>query len=1098
MKRITSIIAIAFLVIFSYENVLAQCGPTSVTIDPQPIMICEGSSDVVNFTTTGTCTGTYEFEILDGAIVVQAWNASTSFTASPTVTTTYTVNVRCSACPATIISNTFTVDVIAEPTVSGALTVCPGGTTTLTGSGSTNIQWSDAAVGGALLSGTDTYTTPAMSADQTFYVQSSGSVSGGGGSILITECGLDGANGGTGSEDYIEISNLYTTAINTTGWVVAVSNSYTNINTFNSTMWSLPTSFPPCSVVTRTDYSGGGNYWGNNIFWNSTSSSWAIIIDDVGNVVDFIAWGWTAAQLASFNPTINGFPITLGPEWVGNGCALPCGSTGGTQYSFARTGSADTNTEADFVCQATSVDVVNPGLSCGWTAGVSCSYPVTVTVSPSQDATITPVGPFCSADPSLTLTAVDPGGTWTGTGITNATTGEFDPVVAGAGTHTITYTIPGLCGDMQTYDIVVTDVFDATIDAVGSICELDAAFLMTATNPGGTWSGVGITNAATGEFDPTVAGAGTHTITYEILGACGDLQTLDVVVDPVLDATITPVGPFCFADPSLTLTAVDPGGTWTGTGVTNAATGVFDPMTAGVGTHTITYTIPGACGDIQTVDIVVNMQLDATITPVGPYCELDPAIVMTAVDPGGTWSGAGITNAATGEFDPNTAGSGIHTITYEITGACGDLQTVDVEVIAMDDATITPVGPLCLGAPVTTMVGVTAGGTWSGTGITNAATGTFDVWTAGPGIHTITYSTNGFCPDVSTTTVEVYGPLLVQAFSNDTICDNESIDITAMGSGGDGNLTYTWTDPSGTVVGTGTSVNVAPQVTTVYTVTLSDGCTTPVATSSVEIVVYPVPEVNFTADVTEGCAPLEVTFTNLSTPIGTECLWDFGDGNTSNEIMVAENIYEVDGCSDVTLTITQDGCTNSLTMVDMICVSNQIHPQFLVTPSQVDIWDPTFHFTNASGNAHSYFWDFGDGNTSSEVDPSHEYPAIAAGYSVCLVAWNDYCIDSICSAVNIIDEPLYYVPNAFTPDGDEFNQSFKPIFTSGFDPYDFNFKIFNRWGEIVWESNDASVGWDGTYMGKIIAAGTYVWKVEFKTSQSDKRVMETGHVSLMK
>ncbi len=1086
------------LLLFVHSSLFAQCGATSVDVDPQPIMICEGSSDVVNFTANGTCSGNYEFEVLSGAVVVQNWSTSTTFSAAPTTTTTYTVNARCSACPATIATNTFTVDVVPEPTVAGALTVCPGGTTTLTGSGSTNITWVDAPVGGAQLSATDTYTTPALSTDETYYVQSSGSISGVGGSILITECGLEGAIGGTGSEDYIEISNLYSTAVNTTGWVVAVSSSYTNVNSFNATLWNLPSSFAPCSMVSRTDNNSSSNYWGNNILWNPNSNSWAIIIDDMGNVVDFVAWGWTAAELAAFNPTINGFSITLGPQWIGDGCPAACSTTGGIQYSLARTGSADSNTNADFICQATSVDQVNPGLNCGWTAGVTCPYPITVTVSPSQDATITPVGPFCSADPSIVMTAVDGGGTWSGTGIVNATTGEFDPVIAGAGTHTITYMIPGLCGDTQTFDVVVTDVFDATIDAVGPICQLDPAMILTAANAGGTWSGNGITNVASGEFTPGVAGAGTHTITYTIGGACGDIQTMDIVVDQLLDATITPVGPYCFNDPSVTLTAVDAGGTWSGTGITNATTGAFDPMTAGVGTHTVTYAIPGACGDTKTLDIVVNTQLDATITPVGPYCESDPSITMTAVDPGGVWSGNGITNANYGDFDPAVAGVGIHTITYEIAGACGDIQTIDVEVIAEDDATITQVGPFCLGAPVETLVGVTAGGTWSGPGITNAATGEFSATNAGPGVHTITYSTNGFCPDTKTTTIEVYQPLQVQAFSNDTICDNESIDITAQGSGGDGNLTYTWTDQTGAAVGTGNVVNVAPQYTTTYTVTLSDGCTTPTVSSSIEIVVYPVPSVNFTADVTEGCAPLEVNFTNLSNPIGTECNWDFGDGNNSNDILLTENEFNVDGCFDVTLTVTQDGCTNSLTMASMICVSNQTNAEFLVTPSEVDIWDPTFQFTNTSTNADYYVWNFGDSTTSNEVDPMHEYPAQVAGYSVCLLAWNEYCVDSICSAVNVIDEPLYYVPNTFTPDGDEFNQSFKPIFTSGFDPYDYNFLIFNRWGEVIWESNDASVGWDGTYNGKVIAAGTYVWKVEFKTSQSDKRIMDTGHISLMK
>jgi gliding motility-associated-like protein len=93
---------------------------------------------------------------------------------------------------------------------------------------------------------------------------------------------------------------------------------------------------------------------------------------------------------------------------------------------------------------------------------------------------------------------------------------------------------------------------------------------------------------------------------------------------------------------------------------------------------------------------------------------------------------------------------------------------------------------------------------------------------------------------------------------------------------------------------------------------------------------------------------------------------------------------------------------------------------------------------------------------------------------------------------------LYFIPNTFTPDNDQYNQYFKPVFTSGFDPFDYNLKIFNRWGEIIWESNDPEVGWDGTYNGKLVQDGTYSWKIEFKTNNSDERKMIHGHVNIMK
>jgi gliding motility-associated-like protein len=83
-----------------------------------------------------------------------------------------------------------------------------------------------------------------------------------------------------------------------------------------------------------------------------------------------------------------------------------------------------------------------------------------------------------------------------------------------------------------------------------------------------------------------------------------------------------------------------------------------------------------------------------------------------------------------------------------------------------------------------------------------------------------------------------------------------------------------------------------------------------------------------------------------------------------------------------------------------------------------------------------------------------------------------------------------------------YNQTFKPVFTSGFDPYDYNLFIYNRWGELIFESKDANFGWDGTYgiggQNLKVQDGAYTWKIEFKTLQSDERKRVTGHVNLLK
>jgi gliding motility-associated-like protein len=102
--------------------------------------------------------------------------------------------------------------------------------------------------------------------------------------------------------------------------------------------------------------------------------------------------------------------------------------------------------------------------------------------------------------------------------------------------------------------------------------------------------------------------------------------------------------------------------------------------------------------------------------------------------------------------------------------------------------------------------------------------------------------------------------------------------------------------------------------------------------------------------------------------------------------------------------------------------------------------------------------------------------------------------------VNVVncDDLIYWVPNSFTPDDDEFNQSFKPVFYSGFDPFDYKISIYNRWGNLIWISNDYNIGWDGTKNGIKCSDGIYIWKIEFDIPDNDKRILEVGHIVLLK
>jgi Zn-dependent metalloprotease len=373
-------------------------------------------------------------------------------------------------------------------------------------------------------------------------------------------------------------------------------------------------------------------------------------------------------------------------------------------------------------------------------------------VGSQADATITDPGAFCPTDAAINLTSASTGGTWTGTGITDGNAGTFDPAVAGNGQHEVIYTISGSCADADTIMISVNSALDATINPQADLCDQDGAVTLSAADGGGVWSGTGITNGSAGTFDPSIAGPGTHTITYTISGSCGDTDTETITVNAQQDATINPQTDLCTSGSPINLSAANSGGTWSGTGITDANLGTFDPAVSGSGTFTITYTFTGACGDTDTETITVIDQADATINPEGPVCENGLNINFTAADAGGTWSGTGITNASNGLFSPSTAGVGTHTITYTISGNCGDTQTTDITVEAAPDATITGPTQVCLEDQTYTL-SAAGSGTWSGNGMSDSI---FNPMTAGLGTHTITYTlTDGNCTDSDSHVIEV-------------------------------------------------------------------------------------------------------------------------------------------------------------------------------------------------------------------------------------------------------------------------------------------------------------------------------------------------------
>ena len=183
------------------------------------------------------------------------------------------------------------------------------------------------------------------------------------------------------------------------------------------------------------------------------------------------------------------------------------------------------------------------------------------------------------------------------------------------------------------------------------------------------------------------------------------------------------------------------------------------------------------------------------------------------------------------------------------------------------------------------------------------------------------------------------------------------------------------------------------------------------------------------------------------------------------------------------------------------CRFNTVYPQpqadFTFSPLVPQAGD-VVNFTDQSINALSWNWDFGNGNSSTTENPSPNYEDAGIFHVTLFVAGNNNCTDSTSYTFLIEEALIYYIPNSFTLNSDEFNNTFNPVFTSGFDAADYHFTIFNRWGEVVFETYDHLLGWDGTYAGKPVADNVYTWTVAFGNINNDERHLANGHVTVLR
>jgi gliding motility-associated-like protein len=1086
-----------------------QTGSAIVTVDPLPTATISGTTTVcqndvnpvITFTgSNGTTPYTFTYNINGGANQTVSSGAGTSATVSVPTTTagTFTYNLvsvsGANSCSQNQTgSAVVTVNLLPTATISGTTTVCqndPAPNITFTGSnGVAPYTFTYNIDGGAnqtISSGagnTATISVPTGTLGTFTY------------NLISVASGLCSQNQ-TGSA-VVTISGLPTAVIS--GTTTVCQNSVNPLITFTGANGSVPYTF-------TYNINGGANQTVSS--GAGTTATVSVPTTTAGtftyNLVSVASGSCSQLQAGSSTVIVNPLPTA-----TISGTAAVCqngatqvitftGSNGTAPYTFTYNMNGGANQTIVSVGNTATVNAPTAAVGTFTYNLVSvseaggCSQTQTgsavITVDPLPTATISGTSTVCQNGAAQTITFTGANGTAPYTFAYNLNGGGNQTIVSNAaGVATLTV-------NSATVGIFTYDLIDVTSSIGCSQAQIGTATVTVNGLPNASIAGT--TSVCENDPSPVVTFTGSndapsYTFTYNLNGGANQTISSGAGNTATLNVPTTTAGTFTYN------------------------------LISVVGNNGCSQASPGAV----TVDVFASPT--ASISGATAICSGQTATLTITGTPNTTVTYTDGTT--TGSLVLNASGSGTITTPVLTTSVTYTLQSVQTPAPAncsttlTESATITvnpipvadPIADIavCVGSSVTVpgFNAAPAGSTfgWSNSnpaiglganGIGNIAAfnGQNPGTTSQTGTVSFAPTLNGCIGAVETFDITIYPLPIADAGLDVSSCQNNG--TLVIGSTPIIGNTYSWSPATGlsSAVSSIPTVSTTTPGTTNYvvTVTSNEGC---VSTDNVSVTVFATPTVSIIASATTGCAPAEISFTSVA-PGSVNCVWDLeGIGIVTGCGTITET-YNSPGQFGVSLTVTDNnGCTNTAASASDITIYPEVVAAFGVDAISHSMIDPTFQFLNNSTNATSYYWEFGDGTSSTSTNPSHTYPEVEVGYHVTLVASNPSgCNDTAQIMVSITPDLIFYVPNAFTPDGDENNNVFFPVFTTGFDRTSYTMYIFNRWGEIIFETHDLDFGWDGTYHDVLCQEGVYTWKIMIKERTVDKHHEYHGHVTLLK
>ena len=836
-----------------------------------------------------------------------------------------------------------------------------------------------------------------------------------------------------------------------------------------SNTWTIGTNVVTYSTLTNSCSSSNSVTFQLNHFNNSNLTS-------------------SVSPICVTNPTINLMTIVQNTTgtWTGtnvnNGIFNPAFlSTGNYQLTY----STQSNPNAS-VCPSSTILNVS----------------VTSTLVPS----ITSVAPFCTNASSFVMSANPSGGTW-GSNQAVSSIGVVTPSNSAPQNTLVTYTVNiGPCVNTGSISISPSIFRPATITGtVNNQCSYGGLVNLMAIiqNTTGYWNGPNI--SSNNYLSPNLP-TGVYTLTYNTTSTpnmtlCPDTKTINVSVYNPIMPNIENVPTVCSMNSPIQLSVTPNIGNWVVSSYLSTS-GVFTPSLASIGSNQVSYVVgTSTCFAQQTKGINVEAYVPSTITNQIPdLCNTSSAINLGpyALSPG-VWSGAGISGSL---FNPSTSGTGniilTHSTATSPSGLCSNSSTVAVKVYSLSSPIITTVNKICnthspFQLQVTPIGGIFGGFNNNAVNINGVFNPAFGVI----GNNIVNYSiTAGPCVAYAQTTIgiEKFISADFDKYPKSVYCKGSEFpfNLNSLVQ----NPGYTWSGGAGLIgnMFNPSLANVGNNHVIYWTNSINNVCKD---SSMMNIFVAETPTVSVLTNTLSGCNPLQVVFTsNKNDGVGT---WRFDDGSEFSGLY-SSHTYTSNGTYTANFSyISDEGCGANLVSSPNVSVFTKPVTNFSF--DDVLISEPKLQLinkTNILGSC-TYTWTITTiGFTSNEVNPTVLLPNVGK-YKVTLISSTpEGCEDWMTKWVEVKNDFNVSIPNTFTPNYDGLNDIFLPVFTTyGFDQRFYQLEIFDRWGRLLFTTNDYKKGWDGIFKGEPVKEDVYVYRIRFK-SLDGNTFDKYGHVTLLR